>query len=230
MGPRIPANPPRVAPPAVHREEPVHIYPLFHSSAHSKIKRQHLPPPSLLKLQLPTKLIVKIVLVSNTSSAPKGPARLKIITSFQTGRFQNLDFVNSGCHLGLPGDTGGINLIDLSQQMMYSSESICIRGQTGQSVSLSKRFLKGPGDSWEHWLEDVGLSWEQELGVGCTETQRNAMVLHRKLDWGRAPLPWGACIRVHVKNGARASACKVKMGVRASTFILGMWRVCPRAQ
>ena len=188
MGPRIPANPPRVAPPAFHREEPVHIYPLFHSSAHSKIKRQHLPPPSLLKLQLPTILIVKIVIVSNTSSAPKGPARLKIITSFQTGRFRNLDFANSGCHLGLPGDTGGINLIDLSLQMLYSSESTCIRGQTGQSVSLSKRFLKGPGDSWEHWLEDVGLSWEQELGVGCTETQRNAVVLPRKLTWGDAIL------------------------------------------
>ena len=94
----------------------------------------------------------------------------------------------SGCHLGLPGDTGGINLIDLSLQMLYSSESTCIRGQTGQSVSLSKRFLKGPGDSWEHWLEDVGLSWEQELGVGCTETQRNAVVLPRKLTWGDAIL------------------------------------------
>ena len=57
-----------------------------------------------------------------------------------------------------------------------------------QSVSLSKRFLKGPGDSWEHWLEDVGLSWEQELGVGCTETQRNAVVLPRKLTWGDARL------------------------------------------
>ena len=93
-----------------------------------------------------------------------------------------------GSHLGLPGDIGGINLIDLSQQMLCSSESTCIKGQTGQSVSLSKRFLKGPGDSWEHWLEDVGLSWEQELGVGCTETQRNPMVLLRKLDWGDARL------------------------------------------
>ena len=54
-----------------------------------------------------------------------------------------------GSHLGLPGDIGGINLIDLSQQMLCSSESTCIKGQTGQSVSLSKRFLKGPGDSWE---------------------------------------------------------------------------------
>ena len=93
-----------------------------------------------------------------------------------------------GSHLGLPGDIGGINLIDLSQQMLCSSESTCIKGQTGQSVSLSKRFLKGPGDSWEHWLEDVGLSWEQELGVGCTETQRNAVVLPRKLTWGDARL------------------------------------------
>jgi hypothetical protein len=76
----------------------------------------------------------------------------------------------------------------MSPQMLCSSESICIRGQTGQSVSLSKRFLKGPGDSWEHWLEDVGLSWEQELGVGCTETPRNALVLPRKLDWGDARL------------------------------------------
>ena len=70
-----------------------------------------------------------------------------------SSRFRQKDFAFRPHQLEVPArfqkvpHVFHVVLIDLSQQMMYSSESTCIRGQTGQSVSLSKRFLKGPGDS-----------------------------------------------------------------------------------